>query len=240
MNITYSFFITLIASFSTLIGTLFIFKKYKNINNVITSCLSFSSSVMLTISVFDLFPNSIKLFNLNYNLFITIMLFLIFFILGALLILFINKILPQSNKLYKVGLITMIGLILHNIPEGILTFITSSYDKKMGISLAVAICMHNIPEGIAISIPIYYSTNSKIKAILYTFIASLSELLGAFITYLFLYDYVNDILIAILLSFVCGIMSYIAIVELIAKTIKNKKLFILFFILGIIFMIFNI
>ena len=132
----------------------------------------------------------------------------------------------------------MIGLILHNIPEGILTFITSSYDKKLGLSLAIAICMHNIPEGIAISIPIYYSSKSKFKAIFYTFISSISELFGACITYLFLYDYINDIIIAILLSLVCGIMSYISLFELIPESIKNKKLFILFFLLGFLFMVF--
>ena len=221
MNITYSFFLTLIASFSTLIGTLCIFIKYKNINKVITLSLLFSSLVMIFISFFDLMPTSLKLLNLNYNISITIILFLIFFILGILLILFIDKKIPNNDKLYKVGIISMIGLILHNIPEGILTFITSTYDKKLGLSLAFAICMHNIPEGIMISIPIYYSTNSKLKAILYTFISSISEIFGSIITYLFLYNYINDIVIALLLSFVCGIMSYIAIFELIKDIIKN-------------------
>ncbi|MBQ9024470.1 MAG: ZIP family metal transporter [Bacilli bacterium] len=197
---------------------------------------------MISISIFDLFPESIKLFKLNYNLFISILLFLIFFILGSLIIVIINKIIPQNNNLYKIGIISMIGIMLHNIPEGILTFVTSSINKKLGLSMAMAISMHNIPEGISISIPIYYSTKSKIKAVFYCFISALSEVFGALITYIFLYNYINDIFIASILSLVCGIMSYISLFELIPEILsyKNKKLFYIFFIVGVIFMLINV
>ena len=63
----------------------------------------------------------------------------------------------SDKKLYKVGFISMIAIILHNIPEGIATFVATNSDITLGISLAIAIAMHNIPEGISISVPIYYS-----------------------------------------------------------------------------------
>ena len=242
MNIGYSFFLTIFAGFSTLIGTLLIFINFKNTKKVIISSLSFASSVMIAIVLFDLMPEAIKLFNLNYNFFITIIFFLIFLIIGMLVIIFINKIVPENNNLYKLGIISMIGIIIHNVPEGILTFITSLVNQKLGLSMAIAITMHNIPEGIIISIPIYYSTKSKFKACFCSFISALSEVFGAFITYVFLYDYINDILIAILLSFVCGIMTYISIFELIKESLsyKNKKLFLIFFIIGLLFMLINL
>ena len=242
MNIGYSFFLTFLAGFSTILGTFLIFINFKNINKVIISSLSFASGVMICISIFDLLPESIKLLKLNCNYFFSILLFLLFFNLGSLIILLINKKVPENNNLYRVGIVSMIGIIIHNIPEGILTFVTSSVDMKLGLEIFLAITMHNIPEGIAISIPIYYSTKSKLKALTLSIISALSEVLGAFITYLFLYDYINDILIAIILSLVCGIMSYISIFELIPEALsyKNKKLFIIFFIIGIIFMIINI
>ena len=213
MNIGYSFFLTFLAGFSTILGTFLIFINFKNINKVIISSLSFASGVMICISIFDLLPESIKLLKLNCNYFLSILLFLLFFNLGSLIILLINKKVPENNNLYRVGIVSMIGIIIHNIPEGI-----------------------------AISIPIYYSTKSKLKALTLSIISALSEVLGAFITYLFLYDYINDILIAIILSLVCGIMSYISIFELIPEALsyKNKKLFMIFFIIGIIFMIINL
>lgn len=69
----------------------------------------------------------------------------------------------------------MIAIILHNIPEGIATFLTTSENVELGISLAIAIALHNIPEGISISVPIYFSTNNMKKAIWYTFISGMSE-----------------------------------------------------------------
>ena len=242
MNISYSFFLTFFAGLSTIIGTFLIFIKFKNINKVIISSLSFASGVMLSISIFDLFPESLKLLNLNYNLLLSILIFFLFFTIGSLVILFINKKVPENNNLYKIGIISMIGIIFHNIPEGILTFVTSSINKKLGFEMFLAITMHNIPEGIVISIPIYYSTKSKLKALIFSIISALSEILGAFITYLFLYNYINDLTIAIFLSLVCGIMCYISIFELIPKVLsyKNKKLFLTFFLFGILFMIINL
>ena len=86
----------------------------------------------------------------------------------------------------------MIAIILHNLPEGIATFVATSSDVKLGLSLAIAIAMHNIPEGISISVPIYYSTGSKKRAIFYTLVSALSEPLGALLAFIFLKNFIND------------------------------------------------
>ena len=38
-------------------------------------------------------------------------------------------------------------------------------------AICLAIALHNIPEGISIAVPIYYSTGSKFKAIIYTLLS---------------------------------------------------------------------
>lgn len=242
MDISFSFIITTLAGLSTLLGTIIIFIKFKDINKIIVSSLSFSSSIMLSISILDLFPESIKFFNQSYNILISFLIFLIFFITGNRLSYIINKKLPKKDSLYNVGLLSTIILILHNIPEGILTFMTSSLNKKLGLSLAIAIAMHNIPEGISISVPIYYSSYNKKRAFLYTLISAISEPLGAFIAYVLFYNKINNIFIGILLSLVSGIMLNISIFELIpeAKKYKENKLFLLFFLLGTMLMIINL
>ena len=120
----------------------------------------------------------------------------------------------------------MIAIILHNVPEGIATFMTSSNDLKLGITLTIAIALHNIPEGISIAIPIYYATTKKTKAIFYTFISGISELIGAIIAYLFLARYMTDAMMGILFSLIAGIMIHISIYELIptSKSYKEVKL----------------
>ena len=99
--------------------------------------------------------------------------------------------------------------------------------------------MHNIPEGISISVPIYYATGSKKNALLYTFISALSEPFGALLAYLFLKDIMNDIVLGILFSVIAGIMMQISFCELLltARKYNNKKLLLIFFVIGIFFML---
>ena len=112
-------------------------------------------------------------------------------------------------------------------------------DKTLAISLTIAIALHNIPEGISIAIPIYYSTKSKSRAFLYTLISSLSEPFGAFLAYLFLGKFVTNTFLAILFAIIAGIMMQIAFCELLptSKKYNYKKLTIIFFIIGILFML---
>lgn len=247
-NITLAFLLTFLAGFSTMIGTLVIFLKNKNYNKIILSSLAFASGVMITVSLFDLIPESINLLRENFNAPKTLLLSFLGIIFGVIISMLIDYYLPDNNlyqkndkSLYKVGIISMIAIILHNIPEGIATFATTSSDIRLGISLAIAIAMHNIPEGISISVPIYYSTSSKKKAILYTLVSALSEPLGAFITFLFLKNFMNDIILGILYASIGGIMMQISFCELIPTSLKYKDRgrFIIFFILGVLFMFIN-
>ena len=164
---------------------------------------------------------------------IKIILTLLFLLFGIVLSMFINSRVDDTsnNSLYRVGLISMLVIIIHNIPEGIVTFISTTKSVKLGISLAISISLHNIPEGISISIPIYYATRSKIRAFLYTLISALSEFLGALITYWFLMNIINDIILGCLFSIIAGFMINISITELLPMSIsyKNNKLVIIFF-----------
>ena len=130
----------------------------------------------------------------------------------------------------------MIGLIIHNIPEGILTYASFKINRDLGIKMAFLIAMHNIPEGIAISIPIYYSTNNKMKAITYTLISSLAEPFGTILSIIFLKQLINNLFLGILFSMVSGIMIYISLIEL-PKTIKKS---LIFFFIGILFILINL
>jgi len=149
-----------------------------------------------------------------------------------------NNYKKQSSKKSKM---LNFAITFHNIPEGMATFMASSADIKLGISLTIAIALHNIPEGISISVPIYYATNSKIKAITYTALSGLSELFGAIITYIFLKPFINDIIMGLLFSIIAGIMIHISIYELFPTSLRlnNKKITISFLIFGILFMIIN-
>ncbi|MEG2322374.1 MAG: zinc transporter ZupT [Bacilli bacterium] len=244
-NITLGFGLTILAGLSTMLGTILIFLKKKN-DKVIIGSLSFASGVMLSVSLIDLIPSSFNLLLTIFPFFPAIIYILIFITSGIIFSMLIDKYLPDNSNsndksLYRVGLISMLAIIIHNIPEGMATFIATNNNAVLGISLAIAIALHNIPEGISISVPIFYATNSRLKAIFYTFISSISEPLGAIITYLFLKPFINDRIMGFLFSLIAGIMIHISLYELIPASKKYKKqtFTLLWFILGIIFMVIN-
>lgn len=246
-NFYYAFLISTIAGLSTMLGCLFIFIKVKNINRFLSISLSFSAMVMMLISIFDLIPHSFFYLLLKHK-FNGLILSIIVFIIGILLIKFsnyiINRLEEKGSSLYKLGIISAIVLMLHNIPEGIITFLTSSNDLKLGLKVAIAITLHNIPEGICIGVPIYYSTRKVGKAINTTLISGLSEPLGAILAYLFLYKYINNTILNVIFILVAGIMISLAINDILKESLKysnkNNKYIYVGFIIGIIFFVISL
>lgn len=219
--------ISFIAGISTVIGSLFIFIKPKNINNYIGLSLAFSASIMLLLSITELIPEGFIYLEYKYNFLIaTIILFGMIFI-GNCLSKTINKKIIKyqeiNSSLYRVGILSMAILMLHNLPEGILTYVSSVIDLKLGFKYAIAIMLHNIPEGIAIAVPIYYATKNKRKAIKATFISGLSEPLGACIAWIFLRNYIDSLIISIILLFVAGLMISISINDIFEEANKYSR-----------------
>ena len=106
------------------------------------------------------------------------------------------------------------ALALHNLPEGLATFISALDGSTIAYSIAFAIAIHNIPEGIAVYVPILYATRNKKKAFFYSFISGLAEPIGAILGYLILKPFLSDTLFGIVFAMVAGIMVYISFDEL--------------------------
>lgn len=220
-KIVISFLLTIFAGLSTLIGYFMIFIKGDK-EKIITFSLSFSASVMITLSFIDLIPLSLNYLN-NYMFFLKFLIFIFFFLLGIYLSFFLSHQIDNHNSLKKIGIISLLTIILHNIPEGIVTFIISGIDLNLGISLGIAIGLHNIPEGISIAIPIYYGTNNKLKTFIIVFVAGLSEVLGAVVCFLFLSNCINNFFIGVIFAIISGMMINISISELLPEVLKYKK-----------------
>lgn len=242
-NTVQAFILTSLAGFSTMIGALFIFMKKKE--TLVMKALSFAAGVMIAVSITDLIPEGQNLLKEYINPWTIILITFLFLIIGILISISINHYLPESSKsnskLYRVGIISMLAIIIHNIPEGIATFITSSHNLSLGISLTIAIALHNIPEGISISIPIFYASESRKKAIFYTFISGMSELLGALLAFLFLGNLITEPIMGMIYITIAGIMIHISLNELLPTSLNYhlEKKSLLYFCLGIGIMLLN-
>ena len=234
-----------LAGLSTVIGAIIVFfTKTKN-EKFLTFSLGFSAGVMITVSFTDLFPTAEESIAKYHGELQGVLWSILFLLIGGLIAFLINTedntyrlSDKESNKnygLFRVGLVSTIALMLHNFPEGIATFVSGYQDIGLGISVAFAIALHNIPEGIAIAMPIYFSTGSRYKAIKYSFWSGMTEPLGAFLSFLFLKPFINELILGIIFAVVCGIMIYISLAELIpsSRSYGHIKLSLLSIFLGI-------
>ena len=212
MNNLTPLILTSIAGFSTMLGNLLLFINLKYKDKLISFSLGLSFIVMFLISILELVPEGLSLI---YGSMPNIYLFIFAFILlsiGYLIIVGIEKNIKNNDGLYRIGILSMISLLLHNIPEGI-----------------------------SIAVPIYYSTGSKIKAIFYTFLAGLSEPIGAILTGLFLVNYVNDMILGLLFAFIAGVMIQISSSKLLPTGNEyDKGLSRVFFFVGFLVMLFSL
>ena len=123
----YPFILTTLAGLATMIGVLPIFVKIKNTDKVIASSCSFASAVMICVSILDLIPESIRYLRINFNSFLVIILSFIFIIIGIFLSTLVDHYIDKfstSNNLYKVGILSMLAIILHNIPEDCIKYVS--------------------------------------------------------------------------------------------------------------------
>ncbi len=125
------------------------------------------------------------------------------------------------RKLMRMGLFTALAIAIHNLPEGLATFLAALQDPALGVAIAVAIALHNIPEGISVSVPIYHATGDRKKAFMYSLLSGLAEPLGAGVAYLILLLstgggawVIPAEMMGILFSGVAGVMVYISLDEL--------------------------
>ncbi len=223
MNI-HAFLITFLAGISTILG--FFILWWKKEEKIIPFALGFSASVMIFISLFDLLPEAFSYFQKAFLYGFHILFCLLFFLLGILGSTIIeeavHKKIGEGNSLYQVGILSMLVIILHNLPEGIITYLTSTIQWKTGLFLGLSIACHNIPEGICIAIPIYYSTGSKKKAFGMVLLSALAEPLGAFLAASFLVQNLSTMMLGIFLSMVAGMMLSLAFLEILPEAFKNS------------------
>jgi ZIP family zinc transporter len=210
--IVYVIVITLIGP---LIGSLIGVMK-KPSERFMFNMLSFAAGVMLAISFLELIPESLKLANTWIVVF--------GFIAGSLGMFLMDKAIPHihpelcsqepGKRLKKSAYYLLIGIFLHNFPEGIAIGIGGAINTKLTLTIALAIAIHDIPEAICTSAPYYYATKKRLKAFLLSLSTAVPTLIGFAISFFLFKDLPGNFL-AIIIAATAGLMIYISADELI-------------------------
>lgn len=249
----FALLLALFAGLSTTIGS-FIAIFIRNPNpKVICVVMGFSAGVMILISFVELLQEGID----STSAFVGLLFFLVGMFVMFLIDIFISheyefETSPkksslespiqssnnQNRDLYKTSMLVTLGIMIHNFPEGMATFVGTLKSIDLGIVLALAIALHNIPEGIAVSVPIYASTKNMKKAFFWSFLSGISEFIGALICSLILFPFINDYILGAMLAIVGGFMVYISLDELlpVSRSYGNEHLSIMGIMLGMLVM----
>ncbi len=237
-DLTTALLLTTAAGLSTTLGSVLGIVVKRPGKRMLAFTLAFSAGVMILVSFVELLQGGIERLENVYGHGGFIMANLAF--VGGLLAFFLlDFLIPhdyegdhdhpeeyEGGKLERTGMMTALGVGLHNFPEGIITFVGTLADVKLGVALAVAIAIHNIPEGLAVSAPIYAATGSRKKAFFWSFLSGVSEPVGALLAAVVLLPFLSDVVLGYSLAAVGGIMVAISLDELIpaAKSISNDHL----------------
>ena len=133
----------------------------------------------------------------------------------------------QRKHLFMTGVVAGVAIALHNMPEGLATFIAAQADAKMGVGIAAAVALHNVPEGVCVAMPIAFATGDKCKAFGYASLRGPSEPLGALLGYAILGGEVSAATFGWMFGLVSGLMVAISLADLLPEALAlepNKAL----------------
>ena len=230
----------LILTFSTMIGSSFVFfVKSKLSNKASNLIIGLASGIMISVSFFGLLLPSIEQAKVLYDKFSTLAVVL-GFLLGGVMLFVLDKIIPHmhQNQEYDEGIKTkkvgrnikmLLAMMMHNIPEGIAVGLAIGIAKNgspeaiySALALAIGISIQNVPEGAAISIPMIDGETKKSKAFLYGALSGIIEPLACVIA-IFLATNLEN-LMPILLTFSAGAMVYVTVEELLPEARKGDDI----------------
>ncbi len=233
-----AFYATLFTWGLTALGASFVFLFKKMNRAVLDGMLGFTGGVMVAASFWSLLAPGIEMS--PGEGFVKVIPAAIGFMLGALFLFGLDKVLPhlhinfrESEKegiktpWHKATLLTL-AITLHNIPEGLAVGVlfggvAAGFDGATiggAVALALGIGLQNFPEGIAVAMPLRRQGLSRLRSFNYGQASALVEpiaaVLGAWAVLTF------QPILPYALSFAAGAMIFVVVEEVIPETQQDK------------------
>jgi zinc transporter, ZIP family len=206
----------------------------------ICNMLCFAAGVMLAISFLELIPKSIGISS--------IIICVSGLAFGSLVMYGLDRLIPhihpqlcsqeQGCNLERTSVYLILGIFLHNFPEGMAVAIGAVTEVNVSFAIALAIAIHNIPEGICTSAPYFHTTGARLKSFLLSSSTAIPILAG-YVLARYVFQNISPQIIGFIIGATAGLMIYITADELIPNGCAGSNHQTIFsLILGILFVIF--
>lgn len=251
-----SLLLTLLVGLFILIGS-YIGLNYKHNKKITDFSISVAFGVIISLILFEILPETFEILNEEIGVIRTILVIIIVALIGIIVLKILDLFVPhhehdahhkhshtndkcQNDHLSHIGIISSVGVIFHNIIEGMSLYLVSSTNLTAGLLLCVGIGLHNIPMGFVISSTLTSSNYRKNNVLKISLIVSLSTFIGGLV--MFILGGVSGIVEGILLGLTLGMLIYISIFELLHQIyhMKNKKIAITGIIVGVVLLLISV
>lgn len=186
--------------------------------------LCFAAGVMLAISFMELIPESRNLSSTIVSIF--------GLIVGAFFMYGLDRLLPhlhpslcnqeQGCNLHRSSIYLIVGIFMHNFPEGMAIASGGVANINTSIIIALAIAIHNIPEGICTSASYFHSSGNRTSAFLLSSSTALPILIGFFLARI-IFEKISPQIVGFLIAATAGLMIYITVDELIPNSCAGNN-----------------
>jgi ZIP family zinc transporter len=205
--------LSLLSVLTTAVGVSLAFMIREN-TRAIALGIGFSTGIMILISALELIPEArAALGTVHAGLYA---------VLGAGLLWGVNLIIPHSHlvrehgqadtRLVRSVYLVVIGLILHDVPEGFAMANAYIASPSLGLIVALSIALHNLPEELAMAVPAM-ALRSKRFLLGAAVLSALAEPVGAVIGLLAVKA--SPGLNGYFLAFAAGAMLFVSFHELV-------------------------
>jgi ZIP family zinc transporter len=213
--------LSLLSVLTTIAGVLLAAAISKN-TKAIAAGIGFSAGIMILISGFELVPESHHAIGATATA-LTVG-------SGAVLLMVANFLLPHTHLVREHGLtdtrlvrsvtLVVVGLILHDVPEGFAMANAYLASPSLGLLVALAIALHNLPEELAMAVPAM-TLRSRRFLLAAAVLSALAEPLGAVLGLLAVAA--DPALNAYFMAFAAGAMIFISIHELVPMAQRYRR-----------------
>ncbi|MBN2116440.1 MAG: ZIP family metal transporter [Anaerolineales bacterium] len=223
MILTPTFWAVLLASFlacGVTTAGIIVIRRYERwgMDNV-AYFMSFAAGVLISVSFIHIIPKSFAM-NASAPLYLLVG-FLSLHVFNRFLQAYVCQ--QYGCKDLTLGLIPMLGVGLHSFLDGIIYSVTFNVSIFTGVLAAIGMILHEFPEGIVTFLLLERGGFNKKKSVWFAFLAAaISTPLGTLVSYPFI-ERIEEPTLGILLAFSAGALVYVGASHLLPAVEKENK-----------------
>jgi len=128
------------------------------------------------------------------------------------------------HKHGRLSILSITGLAFHSLIDGVIIAVGFKAGSRIGIMMTIAVILHEMPEGIVTTSILLHDAMARARIFWFSLLVAAATPVGAIVSYLLLGE-ASENLLRMLLALAAGSFIYIAATDLIPETHREEKRF---------------